>query len=425
MRRALFTWRDWDTVAPVAYLAPFLQVIRSVETSGPITGCVTPSGASRSHCVESRSPQRVASRATRPRRFRSILKCSRACPRVDARSVARRPPNSRAKARTSRAARRKAPAPRESHHARLTERSLPRYRRASLSRLLRPPRDGCTEKGYALGGAQSLKHGLISETNPHAAQAMHAVADAVTLCASRRRTPTTTTWCSPRSCTCCWSACGVRRGACSRTTTCATSCRRATASGTSPARRARCSAISPGMCSAKSCTPRSAGCRTCPRKARRAPRASTPPSPRREARRARTAPRPPRRLRTRTSRLGHPRKAPGASPVTRPTTRLRPRATTNAFAKPKRLPSAWRACWRFSASRCRSCRSRRARTSRRRRVRVRPAARAGVARVRGRGFHQAPGAAPAGRDDSTTPCSPGRGRGMLAARRRPSCSCTW
>ena len=27
-----------------------------------------------------------------------------------------------------------------------------------------------------------LKHGLISETNPHAAQAMHAVADAVTLC---------------------------------------------------------------------------------------------------------------------------------------------------------------------------------------------------------------------------------------------------
>ena len=41
MRRALFTWRDWDTVAPVAYLAPFLQVIRSVETSGPITGCVS------------------------------------------------------------------------------------------------------------------------------------------------------------------------------------------------------------------------------------------------------------------------------------------------------------------------------------------------------------------------------------------------
>jgi hypothetical protein len=78
MRRALFTWRDWDTVAPVAYLAPFLQVIRSVETSGPITGCVTPSGASRSHFVESRSQQRVASRATRPRRFRSILKCARA-----------------------------------------------------------------------------------------------------------------------------------------------------------------------------------------------------------------------------------------------------------------------------------------------------------------------------------------------------------
>ena len=41
MRRKLFLWRDWDTVAPTAYLAPFLQVIRSVETSGPITGCVT------------------------------------------------------------------------------------------------------------------------------------------------------------------------------------------------------------------------------------------------------------------------------------------------------------------------------------------------------------------------------------------------
>ena len=69
MRRALFTWRDWDKVAPVAYLAPFLQVIRSVETSGPITGCVIPSGASRRHFVESRFPQRVASRGTRPRLF--------------------------------------------------------------------------------------------------------------------------------------------------------------------------------------------------------------------------------------------------------------------------------------------------------------------------------------------------------------------
>ena len=38
VRRKLFTWHDWDQVAPTAYLAPFLQVIRSVETSGPITG---------------------------------------------------------------------------------------------------------------------------------------------------------------------------------------------------------------------------------------------------------------------------------------------------------------------------------------------------------------------------------------------------
>ena len=38
MRRRLFTWRNWDEVSPIAYLAPFLQVVRSVETSGPITG---------------------------------------------------------------------------------------------------------------------------------------------------------------------------------------------------------------------------------------------------------------------------------------------------------------------------------------------------------------------------------------------------
>ena len=110
MRRALFTWRDWDTVAPVAYLAPFLQVIRSVETSGPITGCVTPSGASRSHFVESRSQQRVASRATRPRRFRSILKCARAV-RASTRD------RSRAVRRT-RARRLRRPAPRAARHPR-------------------------------------------------------------------------------------------------------------------------------------------------------------------------------------------------------------------------------------------------------------------------------------------------------------------
>ena len=103
MRRALFTWRDWDTVAPVAYLAPFLQVIRSVETSGPITGCVTPSGASRSHFVESRSQQRVASRATRPRRFRSILRCARAVrasTRDRSRAARRTPSRSEDAART-------------------------------------------------------------------------------------------------------------------------------------------------------------------------------------------------------------------------------------------------------------------------------------------------------------------------------------
>jgi hypothetical protein len=110
MRRALFTWRDWDTVAPVAYLAPFLQVIRSVETSGPITGCVTPSGASRSHFVESRSPQRVASRATRPRRFRSILKCARAV-RASTRDRSRA-------ARRTRARRLRRPAPRAARHPR-------------------------------------------------------------------------------------------------------------------------------------------------------------------------------------------------------------------------------------------------------------------------------------------------------------------
>ena len=43
MRRALFTWRDWDRVAPVAYLAPFLHVIRSVaadQADDPLIGLV-------------------------------------------------------------------------------------------------------------------------------------------------------------------------------------------------------------------------------------------------------------------------------------------------------------------------------------------------------------------------------------------------
>mmetsp|Transcript_37601 Transcript_37601/g.72072 ORF Transcript_37601/g.72072 Transcript_37601/m.72072 type:complete len:1470 (+) Transcript_37601:478-4887(+) len=38
LRRKVFVWRDWATRDPVSYLAPFLEVIRSVETSGPITG---------------------------------------------------------------------------------------------------------------------------------------------------------------------------------------------------------------------------------------------------------------------------------------------------------------------------------------------------------------------------------------------------
>ena len=81
MRRALFTWRDWDKVAPIAYLAPFLQVIRSVETSGPITGCVQISEAPRprtrrglvtdpedleNHSVPSPSVSNPAITSTRP-----------------------------------------------------------------------------------------------------------------------------------------------------------------------------------------------------------------------------------------------------------------------------------------------------------------------------------------------------------------------
>ena len=38
LRRQLYAWRDWATVAPLEYLAPFLAVVRSDETSGPITG---------------------------------------------------------------------------------------------------------------------------------------------------------------------------------------------------------------------------------------------------------------------------------------------------------------------------------------------------------------------------------------------------
>ena len=38
LRRQLYAWRDWAAVAPLEYLAPFLAVVRSDETSGPITG---------------------------------------------------------------------------------------------------------------------------------------------------------------------------------------------------------------------------------------------------------------------------------------------------------------------------------------------------------------------------------------------------
>lgn len=38
LRRQLYAWREWSSVAPLEYLAPFLAVVRSDETSGPITG---------------------------------------------------------------------------------------------------------------------------------------------------------------------------------------------------------------------------------------------------------------------------------------------------------------------------------------------------------------------------------------------------
>lgn len=37
LRRRLFTWTDWSAVEPLEYLSPFLEVVRSPETSGPIT----------------------------------------------------------------------------------------------------------------------------------------------------------------------------------------------------------------------------------------------------------------------------------------------------------------------------------------------------------------------------------------------------
>jgi hypothetical protein len=37
LRRQLHEWREWGAVTPLEYLAPFLAVVRSDETSGPIT----------------------------------------------------------------------------------------------------------------------------------------------------------------------------------------------------------------------------------------------------------------------------------------------------------------------------------------------------------------------------------------------------
>mmetsp|Transcript_17390 Transcript_17390/g.52068 ORF Transcript_17390/g.52068 Transcript_17390/m.52068 type:complete len:1953 (-) Transcript_17390:228-6086(-) len=38
LRRSIFRWPDWSVIPPLEYLNPFLEVIRSPETSGPITG---------------------------------------------------------------------------------------------------------------------------------------------------------------------------------------------------------------------------------------------------------------------------------------------------------------------------------------------------------------------------------------------------
>ncbi|EFN55517.1 hypothetical protein CHLNCDRAFT_133932 [Chlorella variabilis] len=37
LRRKLFSWRNWEEVDPLEYLTPFLETIKSPETSGPIT----------------------------------------------------------------------------------------------------------------------------------------------------------------------------------------------------------------------------------------------------------------------------------------------------------------------------------------------------------------------------------------------------
>ncbi|KAK9918480.1 hypothetical protein WJX75_004379 [Coccomyxa subellipsoidea] len=38
LRRRIFQWTEWSKIEPLRYLGPFLEVIRSPETSGPITG---------------------------------------------------------------------------------------------------------------------------------------------------------------------------------------------------------------------------------------------------------------------------------------------------------------------------------------------------------------------------------------------------
>ncbi|CAL8465729.1 g5265 [Coccomyxa elongata] len=38
LRRRIFQWNEWSNIEPLTYLGPFLEVIRSPETSGPITG---------------------------------------------------------------------------------------------------------------------------------------------------------------------------------------------------------------------------------------------------------------------------------------------------------------------------------------------------------------------------------------------------
>jgi hypothetical protein len=199
LRRQLYAWRDWHAVAPLEYLAPFLAVVRSDETSGPITGAAL---AALYAVLAAGLVRPEAPGATEA--MHALVDAVTHC-RFEARAAA-------ARARAGpRRARLRACAGRQPYGGR-SARPLARHRRgpAACTRACAPqaaagrPRRAA-RAAAAPGRARCAAFAaLVPLTRPSARSR-----------APRRpRTPGTTRRCWPPSATCCWRRCAAPRARC-------------------------------------------------------------------------------------------------------------------------------------------------------------------------------------------------------------------